>query len=241
MTSERTKRIFTFLTFFVCTACLVCLTASLATHNWLTARPIRLTTINGSSQLLDDDDGTGKFRGTINLGLFQGTKVLNYGFGDRVSTIWIKEELLRNPSLMPFGLWLFTVMCCSIAILFGLISSIFGIINTVMTPIETITGLHGLYLWNGMGALFCMSSCLSWLIQFRTKLRRNVLSPEEQNDGWSSEGRASLGFSFFLVTLAMVLYLFNIFLVSLASRRPWRRTTIRTVSDKNPEGVIMLY
>lgn len=51
---------------------------------------------------------------------------------------------------MPFGLWLFTILSVAIAILFALISCIFAIINTAMTPIEVITGLHGLYLWNGM-------------------------------------------------------------------------------------------
>lgn len=52
---------------------------------------------------------------------------------------------------MPFGLWLFTVLCVAIAIVFGIVASIFAVINTVMTPIEVITGLHGLFLWNGMG------------------------------------------------------------------------------------------
>lgn len=86
---ERTKRIFTFLTFFVCTACLASLTASLATHKWLTSRLVRMTLMNGTSELLDDD-GSGKFRGQVYFGLFQGTKILNYGFGDRVSQIWRK-------------------------------------------------------------------------------------------------------------------------------------------------------
>ena len=63
----------------------------------------------------------------------------------------VKEELLRNPNLMPFGLWLFTVLCVAIAIIFGLVSSIFAIINTVMAPGEVISGIHGLFLWNGMG------------------------------------------------------------------------------------------
>ena len=52
---------------------------------------------------------------------------------------------------MSFGLWVFTVLCVAIAIIFGLVSSIFAIINTVMTPIEVISGMQGLYLWNGMG------------------------------------------------------------------------------------------
>lgn len=183
-----------------------------------------------------------KFRGKIYFGLFQGTKILNYGFGDRISYIWMKDELLRNPNLMPFGLWLFTILCVAIAIIFGVVSIIFAIINTIITPIEIITGLQGLYLWNGMGSLFCTGACVSWIIQFRTKLRKNVLTSEEIQDGWSSENRALLGYSFFLVVIALFLFLLNILLVSLATRKPWiQRRAPRPLSDKNPEGVIMLY
>lgn len=63
----------------------------------------------------------------------------------------VKQEFTRNPNLMAFGLWLFTVLCIAIAMIFGLVSSIFAIINTVMTPIEVITGIQGLFLWNGLG------------------------------------------------------------------------------------------
>ena len=96
---EQRKRIVIFLTFFTCTASLALLTASLATHKWIVARPYRA--IN-SSLLLDADeqrDSGGehstrrepkKFRGEIYFGLFQGTKVLNYGLGDRTAVIWRK-------------------------------------------------------------------------------------------------------------------------------------------------------
>ena len=62
----------------------------------------------------------------------------------------VKQELSRNPNLMAFGLWLFTILCVAIAMVFGIVSSVFSIINTVMTPIEVITGIHGLFLWNGL-------------------------------------------------------------------------------------------
>jgi hypothetical protein len=243
---ERTKRIFTFLTFFVCTACLAALSASLATNKWVSALPVRVSLINGSDLQATDraprDRSDRKFRGEISFGLFQGSKTLNYGFGDRNSQLWIKEELMKNPNLMPFGLWMSTVLCVALAMLFGLVSSIFAVINTVMTPIEVITGLQGLFLWNGMGALFCTGACISWLIQFRSKLRRNVLTNDEIKDGWTSENRAWLGYSFFLVVGALGLFLLNVLLVALASRRPrGPRNKTRPQTDKNPEGVIMLY
>lgn len=58
----------------------------------------------------------------------------------------------RNPNLMTFSLWLFTILSVSIAMIFSLVGAIFSIINTVMTPAETITGVQGLYLWNGLAS-----------------------------------------------------------------------------------------
>lgn len=37
-----------------------------------------------------DPQAERKFRGQIYFGLFQGTKVLNYGLGDRTAIIWRK-------------------------------------------------------------------------------------------------------------------------------------------------------
>lgn len=93
---EQRKRVLTFLTFFVCTACLAFLTASLATQQWIIAKPVRIAFLNSSSlesnvAFIDDEHDTGKFKGEIYFGLFQGTKILNYGFGDRITSIWSKS------------------------------------------------------------------------------------------------------------------------------------------------------
>lgn len=98
---EQRKRIYIFITFFICTSCLALLTLSLATHRWIIARPIRLISLNSSTifQLNDYDEHTEielpkKFRGFVYFGLFQGTKVLNYGLGDRTTIIWCKYDHL---------------------------------------------------------------------------------------------------------------------------------------------------
>ncbi|KAH9389679.1 hypothetical protein TYRP_007226 [Tyrophagus putrescentiae] len=211
---------------------------------WVVARPIRSIAFNASSYLFAEDRSTQdelprKFRGEIHFGLFQGTKVLNYGLGDRTTIIWLKQEMSRNPNLMTFSLWLFTILAVSIAMIFGLVGAIFSIINTVMTPVEAITGVQGLYLWNGLASLFCGGATLTWIAQFLKNLRRNVLTEEEQNDGWTSEGKARLGYSFYFVLVASLLHLVNIALVYSATRTPRRNK--RAVLDKHPEGLIMLY
>lgn len=84
---EQSKRIFTFLTFIICCLILTLLVASLATQSWLIAKPIRLNLLNSTGNLKNDPN---KFRGEIYFGLFQCTRILNYGFGDRITNIWSK-------------------------------------------------------------------------------------------------------------------------------------------------------
>uniref|UniRef100_A0A0C9R5C1 Putative conserved plasma membrane protein n=1 Tax=Amblyomma americanum TaxID=6943 RepID=A0A0C9R5C1_AMBAM len=136
------QRVFTFLTFFVCCGCLAFLTVSLATQEWIEAKPVMLVYVSNDSLQLAENEG--KFRGEVSFGLFHGKKTLNYGLGPRHSTFSVKDELQKNPALMIFGLWLVTVLGISLAVLFGLVSCIFAIVNSVMTPVETITGRTGL-------------------------------------------------------------------------------------------------
>lgn len=65
--------------------------------------------------------------------------------------ISVQQEMTKNPQLFTFSLWLLTIMSLALAMLFGLISAVFAVINTVVTPVEVITGIAGLYLWNGIG------------------------------------------------------------------------------------------
>lgn len=128
MTMNKSKRILSFITFFICTTSLALLAASLTTHKWIVVRPLRVSLLNDSTIKVYDSNredlttlvtpdldtsvtnskgyGYGynnettdsrtllekalerrKYRGQIHFGLFQGSKILNYGFGDRSSYI----------------------------------------------------------------------------------------------------------------------------------------------------------
>lgn len=81
-----TKRVLTFCTFFVCCGCLALLSASFATQKWIVAKPVKVG-LSPSISNVTAEDST-KFRGELNFGLFEGSKTLNHGFGDRKSHIW---------------------------------------------------------------------------------------------------------------------------------------------------------
>lgn len=239
MRTDLTKRVLTFCTFFICCGCLTLLSASFATQRWIVAKPVKVGLPVSISNATAGDNN--KFRGEMYFGLFEGSKTLNHGFGDRKSHIWVQQEMAKNPQLFTFSLWLFTIMSLALAMLFALISAVFAVINTVVTPVEVITGIAGLYLWNGIGALFSAGSILSWVAQYYTKLRINVMTREELEQQWVSEGKAWLGYSFWFAVVSCVLFILNLVITTLAIRQPWERRKPKLAMNKNPEGVIMLY
>lgn len=89
--------------------------------------------------------------------------------------------------------------------------------------------------------LFCLVAIVAWVVQFYLKLSHNVLTPDEQKDKWTSEGRASLGYSFYFLLVALVLFALNLAILLLASLQPWGWKKPKHITPKNPEGVIMLY
>jgi uncharacterized membrane protein len=139
---DKSRRIISFITFFISTTCLALLAASLTTHRWLVVRPLRVSLLNETTIKVYDnnredltilvtpdldtafanrgafyanDNSTQpqdtrtilektlerrKFRGQIHFGLFQGTKILNYGFGDRPSYITSEYFFFFNVPLL---------------------------------------------------------------------------------------------------------------------------------------------
>ena len=87
--------------------------------------------------------------------------------------------------------------------------------------------------------LFSGAAGVAWMWQFLRHLSKNVLTEEEQNDGWTSNGKAYLGYSFYFVIVAGLFHLINMALIYAATRSPRRNK--RAAVDKHPEGLIMLY
>ena len=58
---------------------------------------------------------------------------------------------------------------------------------------------------NVMGFVLSLAAVITWLAQFFLRLRNNVLMREDvANGGWSSEGEATVGYSFWLVFMASI-------------------------------------
>jgi hypothetical protein len=203
------KRSLIFVTFFCSCLAISLLGASLGTKSWVTATCQR--TIN-----------TDKSNGSVHFGLFEYQSILNAGLGDRVDNQHVLDILYVERTFFIYELYIATIATVCGGIFFGIISAMMAIVNTASNPIEAICHIPGLYLWNGIALFSSMSAVVTWIVQFYLRLRTNVMVRETRAQGlWSSEGMASFGFSFWMVVIAAVIFLANIFIILHATRDPY--------------------
>ncbi|KAF2350744.1 hypothetical protein FHG87_018500 [Trinorchestia longiramus] len=123
------------------------------------------------------------------------------------------NEVADTEGLMSEGLWVGTIACLSGGLLFALVGAIFAIVNTATTPVEAITGVTGLYVWNGLAAGCELVAVILWSVMYNTRLSSNVLV-EQSNEGWTTEGNEVLGYSFWLVVAAIIVHIGNCGLIA---------------------------
>lgn len=220
------KRGFVFLTFLGSCISIVLLAAAFGTKYWTVAQA--RNTHNPS-----------KSSGNIYLGLFEGEKSLNIGYGLRTYHINVIDVAQNEPNILAYSLWLSTVAGLTLGLLFSVISAIFSVINTATTPISALTGIPGLYLWNTLAALFELAAVCIWTYQFYLKLQYNVLSQNDRKLAWTSEGMAHLSYSFWFVIISAAIQVTNVILICYATTSRTKSTS--PIIEEKTNGAIMLY
>jgi len=225
------KRSLIFVTFFTSCLAIALLGASMGTKSWVTATCQR--TIN-----------TEKSNGSVTFGLFEYQSILNAGLGDRVNNQYMFDILYVERSFLIYELFIATIATVCGGIFFGIISAMMAIVNTASNPIEAICHIPGLYLWNGIALFSSLAAVVTWIVQFYLTLTENVMIRETRDQGlWSSKGMAQFGFSFWMVVIAAVIFLVNIFIILHATREP---RNVRKAKQLHPmpgkqAGDTMLY
>ncbi|XP_021921167.1 clarin-2 isoform X2 [Zootermopsis nevadensis] len=195
--------------------------AALGTKFWIVARARRVSNPEESD-------------GRIHFGLFDGKKELNVAYGWRTYDVSVLELMRTDHEFLLYGLWVAAIACIAGALLFAGLSAIFAVINTATTPIGTVTGVPGLYLWNSLAISL-------WAVQFYQKLQHNVMSREDRDNMWSSANMAHYGYSFWLVVGAVVVHVINITAIYIGTHEAREKTTPQPVMEEKSNGAIMLY
>ena len=99
--------------------------------------------------------------------------------------------------------------------------------------------------FNVIAFLCAMTAVITWLVQYFLKLRDNVLIREDvSNGGWSSEGLATVGYSFWMVFVASLLFFINSAVILLLQRKRSQRHAAKShivAAASKPNGNLMLY
>ena len=105
--------------------------------------------------------------------------------------------------------------------------------------------ISGLVAFNIVALLLSLVSVGTWLAQFFLRLRANALMREDRvNGGWSTEGRAGVGGSFWMVLAAAAIFFVNATVFLALHRKRTRRRAGSTqviIESGKPNGNLMLY
>lgn len=232
------KRSLIFSTFILCCVSLALVAAAIATPQWFAANcRQRVKPMAASVSQIRDSDSPQDFRqnstGHVNFGLFKGQKNLNVGFGERISYF----EVNGKDGLLSQGLWAGTIGCLAGGLLFSAVGAVFAIINTATSPVEAITGIPGLYIWNAVAALCELIAVILWSVQHSTRLNHNVLLIDSKQ-GWTTEGNEKLGFSFWLMVVAIVAHIGNCCLIKIGTHEPKAKEKIQE-PDKATNDILL--
>lgn len=221
------KRGLVFVTFCGCCVAIALIVASLGTKYWVNAAAKRTTNPQESD-------------GKIHFGLFDGRKELNVAYGWRSFDVDVIHLLKYEPEFMKYGFWLGTLTCLCVGLLFSILGAISAAVNSAITTSHCLTGLGGLFLSNTLSLIANLAAVGFWLAQFYTSIQENVLSREDRDNMWTSEGMAELGFSFWFAVGAIAANFVNLIVLCIANSDRDVDPVIPMLEEKT-NGAIMLY
>ena len=118
-----------FLTFLLALLALALLAGGLGTQYWVVAQA--------------EIQANNKSTGFIHFGLFEGTRRLDFGYGERNKPMDILDILYKERTFMIKDLYITTIGCICVSMLFGIIAAMSAVVNTASTPIEPICHIPG--------------------------------------------------------------------------------------------------
>ena len=123
------ERSIIFFTFLVTCLALGLLAGGMGTQYWGVSRAER--------------PANNKSEGFVHFGLFEGTRRMNTGYGERVNHMDIIDIMFRDKQFVLRGLFVSTIASVSVSIFFGILTALLAVVNTASNPTELICHLPG--------------------------------------------------------------------------------------------------
>ncbi|XP_033123812.1 clarin-3-like isoform X1 [Anneissia japonica] len=200
----------------ICIVILLC--TAVGTTHWIDADLKRNSSfVNGAfSQTATANDGEpAPNKGFMHFGVVRGCKIFNYGFGARDYICFSVFE--EHEGVYPTWLPILVIVCMVISAVFALVATIFGMVNSITVPIETVHGPKGLFYWNGFGGAFSAIALFTYVGLYYETLQFNVLNDvDTKAPNYFVTESADYGYSFWLLVVTFGLFSINIILLIIA-------------------------
>jgi len=171
--------------------CLMCI--SIATNYWIISEPTKNSTIEKLAS------------GKVYFGLLRGYKVFDSGFGTKGRDESINVvDYIKTESLYPLGLWVLILALAIIVVIFNIVSTALCLLNLLTKPFRTEQGPIGVTIVNLVSSLLTLVCVIVFVVIYSSYLSASVLTREELKKNWISDGKTSLGWSFYLLVGALM-------------------------------------
>lgn len=150
----------------------------------------------------------------------------------QASSNTLEDEFLSN------GLWLSTVIFLSFTCIFALVSGFFSMLNIFWRPYRTLTSVFGLYIWNGIATALCFLTIIFWMSLHLIFITNNIAITDtlRVTTLYTSDGLASLGFSFWILLISIFCHVANMGLVYYRSYRLQHQPKPSVIDIKNKKS-----
>lgn len=141
------------------------------------------------------------------------------------------------------GLWLTTVIFLALTIAFALLSGFFSMINIWCNPYRFLLGVAGLYIWNlAAAALICLTM-IFWTSLHLIFLTNNIGITDTLRSAahYSSNGLASLGYSFWILFATLACHLINIGIIYYRNYLLQREPKPPVITVNKNDSTILVY
>ncbi|KAK6765791.1 hypothetical protein RB195_025607 [Necator americanus] len=153
---------------------------------------------------VSSENGEVTGRSRVNVGLLSGMRELDWGLGVRYIPFSVLGEIQSDVSFYNRILWIFILFFIALGILWICVGIVTSILSSFTPQQDSIAGPIGIYLWSLLALLSLTASCIMFYIQFHTTMQKNLLTAEQIQAGYSTQGLAKLGSSFYFMLGALV-------------------------------------
>ncbi|CAH0554400.1 unnamed protein product [Brassicogethes aeneus] len=146
----------------------------------------------------------------------------DYSYSERENCVSIKNELqvtnfwrfrsgvYKDRLFINAGAQMSTLIFLVLSCVFGAMAAALAVWNTIYNPIHVWMSVTGLFVYNGLACAFTIFYVTIWGIMYAVTLCRDIVTMDTLNKQATSEGRALLGYSYWINLASMLLYALSV-------------------------------